>query len=274
MAGTPLDRAAGADCLLAGRCRADAGRPDRRLLRRQYESPTDRPPAALLLDVDRLRPKRPSKSWPAFCSCRNIELHTLATAAPAAAAAGRQGQVPRATWPGPQHADDRAAAAGQPPRRHSASWPSIFSKRPTPPAGRSWRAFMPPALELLVALPWTGNLDELADAVREACQRATGPRIAPADLPDWVQAGQDAPRSAPRATRSRSSSTSFWARSRSEILARALRQGPRQQVEGRGAAGTQPQPPAAAAGAARPDRAGRRGRAGRLRAAAGAIETD
>src|SRR5262249_40414707 len=48
------------------------------LLRDQYESPTDRPPAALLLDVDRLRPDA-QQELAGFLQLPQIELHTLAT---------------------------------------------------------------------------------------------------------------------------------------------------------------------------------------------------
>src|SRR4029078_6994564 len=48
------------------------------ILRRQHDSPTDRPPAALLLDVDRLR-EGAQHELPALLPLPNIELHTLAT---------------------------------------------------------------------------------------------------------------------------------------------------------------------------------------------------
>ena len=48
------------------------------LLRRQYESPTDRPPAALLLDVDRLRADA-QQELVGFLHLPKVELHTLAT---------------------------------------------------------------------------------------------------------------------------------------------------------------------------------------------------
>jgi DNA-binding NtrC family response regulator len=64
--------------------------------------------------------------------------------------------------------------------------------------GKQLSGLAPATLEMLVSLPWTRNLDELQRAVREACERATGPRVVPADLPDWVHLAKDDVVRAPR----------------------------------------------------------------------------
>jgi DNA-binding NtrC family response regulator len=44
--------------------------------------------------------------------------------------------------------------------------------------------FAAAAMELLTTHDWPGNLDELATVVREACERAAGPQVQSADLPE------------------------------------------------------------------------------------------
>jgi DNA-binding NtrC family response regulator len=154
------------------------------LLRRQYETPTDRPGAALLLDVDRLG-EGAQHELANFLQLPGVDLHTLATA-----------RTPLS----------RLAAKGK--FRHDLAYalstvtialPSLANRREDIPllaqhfleeanyaGGKQLSGFQPAAMELLLALPWKGNLDELASAVTEAHDRSAGPQVAPADLPDWV----------------------------------------------------------------------------------------
>jgi DNA-binding NtrC family response regulator len=53
--------------------------------------------------------------------------------------------------------------------------------------GRQIGGFTPAALDLLDAYPWPGNLDELAEVVAEAFQRASGREIDVADLPERIR---------------------------------------------------------------------------------------
>jgi len=46
--------------------------------------------------------------------------------------------------------------------------------------------FTPEALDRLDAYPWPGNVDELAQIVAQAHQRAEGPQITPGDLPERI----------------------------------------------------------------------------------------
>lgn len=46
--------------------------------------------------------------------------------------------------------------------------------------------FAPDVLDRLCALPWQRNLEELAEVVQEACEKAAGPWIQEADLPERV----------------------------------------------------------------------------------------
>ena len=53
--------------------------------------------------------------------------------------------------------------------------------------GAQLSGFTPETLDQLAALPWPGNVDALADVVEQACRKAAGPWITPADLPDHLQ---------------------------------------------------------------------------------------
>ena len=87
--------------------------------------------------------------------------------------------------------------------------------------GRQLSGFQPSAMELLAQLPWNGNLDELAEAIRAACQRATGTRVMLADLPDWVHLAIDASARQPR-DEPPIQLDEFLANIEKELLSRAL----------------------------------------------------
>jgi transcriptional regulator with PAS, ATPase and Fis domain len=52
--------------------------------------------------------------------------------------------------------------------------------------GKQLRGFSPEALDQLAAYPWPGNIDELAEMVRESHERAEGAHVATADLPPRI----------------------------------------------------------------------------------------
>lgn len=55
-------------------------------------------------------------------------------------------------------------------------------------AGKQLAGFAPAALDRLASLPWTGNVEELAAVVREACRSVSTVWIGEADLPPRVRA--------------------------------------------------------------------------------------
>jgi DNA-binding NtrC family response regulator len=57
---------------------------------------------------------------------------------------------------------------------------------------RQLAGFSPPALDELVAYEWPENVAELAQVVREACTRAAGFQVQPADLPNQIHLAADA----------------------------------------------------------------------------------
>ena len=159
------------------------------LLRRQYETPTDRPGAALLIDVDRLG-EGAQHELANFLQLPGVELHTLATSRRLLSRLAAQGKFRQ----------DLAFALST----ITIALPPLASRRDDIPlvaqhfledanaaGGKQLSGFQPAAMELLLALPWTGNLDELARAVREAHQRSSSLQVTPADLPDWVHLAKD-----------------------------------------------------------------------------------
>src|SRR5262245_18456950 len=159
-------------------------------------APGERPAVALLLDVDRLG-EGAQQELAGFLQFPYIELHTLATAGRPLARLVAKGKF-RA---------DLALALGtltiklpalSRRRRDIPLLAQHFLEEANAAAGPQRAGFLPAALERLSGLPWPGNIDQLAAAVREACQRATGPRISPADLPGWIEAAESAAQHAAR----------------------------------------------------------------------------
>jgi transcriptional regulator of aromatic amino acid metabolism len=190
------------------------------LLRRQHDEPTERPPAALLLDVDRLRPDA-QQELAGFLHLPKIELHTLATSRVSLQRLAARGKFRR------DLAYELATLTiALPPlasrREDIPLLAQHFLEEANTAGARQLAGFQPAALELLPSLPWVGNLDELAEAVREACRRASGSRVCVADLPDWVHLAQDATARPPRDEEPIELDT-FLSQIERELLSRALR---------------------------------------------------
>jgi transcriptional regulator with PAS, ATPase and Fis domain len=159
------------------------------LLRNQHEHPTDRPPAALLLEIDRLKPTA-QQELAGFLQLPKIELKTLATSRVSLEKLVSKGRF-------------RADLASRlstlvirlpPLAARRADIPLLaqhFLERRNAQSPTQLSGFQPAALELLLSLPWKNNLDQLAAAVEAACGRATGPRVAVTDFPDWVHLAKD-----------------------------------------------------------------------------------
>jgi transcriptional regulator of acetoin/glycerol metabolism len=189
------------------------------LLRRQHESPTQRPPAALLLDVDRLR-EGAQQELAGFFQLPGIELHTLATAKSSLERLAKRGRF----RPDLAYALSTLKIVLPPLADRRGDIPLLaqhFLEECGTPE-RSLSGFHPAALELLTHLRWPGNIDQLAEAVRAACAKAAGPRVLPPDLPQWTHlaahadqysADDDAPVEL----------DAFLAEVERELLARALR---------------------------------------------------
>jgi transcriptional regulator of acetoin/glycerol metabolism len=152
------------------------------LLRRQAETPAERPPTALLLNVDRLKADA-QQELVGFFQLPGIELHSLATARASLQRLAAKGKFRR----------DLALAlstltiALPPLHKRAEDVPLLaqhFLEELNASGGKQLSAFAPAALDLLAAYPWPGDVEELAQAVREAGQKAAGPQVLPTDFSD------------------------------------------------------------------------------------------
>jgi DNA-binding NtrC family response regulator len=74
----------------------------------------------------------------------------------------------------------------------------LFLEETNLKASRQLAGFTPEALDQLSQYAWPGNLDELAEAVRESHERAANVRIGPRDLPRHVLLAAEAAAHPPR----------------------------------------------------------------------------
>jgi transcriptional regulator with AAA-type ATPase domain len=191
------------------------------LLRQQVETPEERPPRALLLNVDRLKPDA-QQELAGFFLLPGIELHTLATSRTPLQRLAAKGRF----------RTDLAFALSTltivlpPLGSRLEDVPLLaqhFLEELNAEGGRQFSGFSPAALDLLAAHPWPGDVQELAQSVREACQQAGGPRIVPADFPDRVHLASHAAAHPPREPET-IELDAFLAAIEKELLQRALAQ--------------------------------------------------
>lgn len=154
------------------------------LLKRQVESPTQRPPAALLLSVDRLR-ESAQHELAAFLALPDVELHTLATSRVSLARLAAKGRFRREL----AYALSTLTISLPPLRSRSGDVPLLaqfFLEEFNADGKRQLAGFAAAALDELVAYEWPENVAELAQVVRAACERASGPLVQASDLPDRI----------------------------------------------------------------------------------------
>jgi transcriptional regulator with PAS, ATPase and Fis domain len=166
------------------------------LLRRHHEQPTARPATALLLNIDRLRATA-QQELIGFLNLPGVHLRTLATARRSLLRLSVKGKF-RADL---AHALSTLTIRIAPLRSRPEDIPLLaqhFLASGNEGPAKQLSGFHDAALELLLGLPWPGNADELAAAVRAARERARGPRVLPTDFPDWVHLAKDAAAHAPR----------------------------------------------------------------------------
>jgi DNA-binding NtrC family response regulator len=169
------------------------------------------PGTVLLLDADRLSPEL------------QTEIVDLVRPAPSAGHGAPEGYPARPLNTRPPSAAFRLIATAQTTlaelvrhghyREDLAAWlstitielPSLVQRRHDIPllaqalleegnarGGKQLAGFTPEALDRLDAYAWPGNIDELARAVAEARQRASGPQITAADLPERLHLAAEA----------------------------------------------------------------------------------
>jgi len=99
----------------------------------------------------------------------------------------------------------------------------VFVEEANARGSKQLSGLAPEALDMLAAYSWPGNLDELAQAVAEAHQRAAGPEIGVADLPERIRLASEAA-AHPRRTEETIVLDEFLSRVERELIRRALAQ--------------------------------------------------
>jgi DNA-binding NtrC family response regulator len=152
------------------------------LLRRQAETPAERPSTALLLNVDRLKADG-QQELAGFFQLPGIELHTLATARASLQRLAAKGKFRRDL----AFALSTLTIALLPLHKRANDVPLLaqhFLEELNASGGKQLSGFSSAALDLLAAYPWPGDVEELAQAVRDAAAKAVGPQILPTDFSD------------------------------------------------------------------------------------------
>lgn len=189
------------------------------LLRRRAESPNQAPPAALLLGVDRLRAEA-QQELAGFLLLPGVDLHTLATSRAPLQRLAAKGKFRRDL----AYALSTLTIALPSLRNRAGDIPLLaqhFLEETNAGGGRQLSGFAPAAMEVLEAHSWPGNVEELAQAVREACGRATGPLVVLPDLPDRIHLARHAAAYPPREDEA-IQLDDFLAEIEKELLQRAL----------------------------------------------------
>jgi two-component system response regulator AtoC len=184
------------------------------------DSELDRPPTLLLLEVDQLAADAQTALAAVFDG-EDLNLRTLATArAPVLELAAQERFRP-----------DLAAALSTlvitiPPLRERpediplvAQW---FLERANAAGGRQLAGFTDKALDRLAAYTWPENVEELAEAVREACARAAGPYVQAGELPELLRHAEQA-EAHPPPREETVALDEFLAEIERELLQRAMR---------------------------------------------------
>ena len=166
------------------------------LLRRQADTPAERPPTALLLNVDRLKPDA-QQELAGFIELPGIELYTLATARVSLQRLAAKGKFRRDL----AFALSTLSIALPPLHKRADDVPLLaqhFLEALNADGGKQLSGFTSAAVDLLAAYPWPGDVEELAQAVREAGQKAPGPQVQPADFTDRFHLALHAAANPPR----------------------------------------------------------------------------
>ncbi len=189
------------------------------LRRRDEWKGLERPGTLLLLDADRLS-KTAQQELAGFLKLPGVELPTLATASRPLARLVRKGKF----------RSDLACALSTlvielpPLARRVADVPLLaqfFLEEANADGGKQCSGFTSEALDRLAAYAWPGNVDELAEVVRQAHAKAAAPQVQAGDLPAVVHhaaAAQARPRKVPEPIRL----DEFLERIEKELLERAL----------------------------------------------------
>jgi transcriptional regulator of acetoin/glycerol metabolism len=149
------------------------------------ELQVERPAALLLLEVDQLPPEA-QHALAGILSIGELQLRTLATARQSLVELSAQDRF----RPDLAFALSTLTVQLPPLLQRIEDLPLLaqfFLERFNAAGGKQFSGFAADALDLLLAYPWPGNGDELAEMVLQACEQAAGPVIQPEELPEKLR---------------------------------------------------------------------------------------
>ena len=190
-------------------------------LKRQAEWRGERPPAILMKDVDRL-PENAQQELAGFLRLPGVELPLISTAARSLARLAKRGKFrgDLAYWLAPLTIQLAALSEREGDLPLLAQF---FLEEFNTRGGKQLSGFAPDAADLLFAYSWPGNVEELGETVRLACEHADGPLVQVADLPPRLHHAAEK-ESRPAAEPERIELDSYLAAIETELLKRAMAQ--------------------------------------------------
>ena len=161
-----------------------------RFLRLREGNTFRRPPALLLTDVDQLRPDA-QQELAGFLLLPGVELQTISTASRSLHKLAARGRFRQDL----AFALSTFTLTAPPLSKRLEDVPLLaqyFLEQHNARGGTQHSGFAQDALELLLLYPWPGNIDELAEAIKQTCSTATASLITAADLPQQLRQGREA----------------------------------------------------------------------------------
>ena len=190
-------------------------------LKRQSEWRGERPPAILLKDVDHL-PVDAQQELAGFLRLPGVELPLIATATRSLSKLVKRGKF----RPDLAYSLSPLTIQLPPLGEREGDLPLLaqfFLEEFNTRGGKQLSGFAPAAADMLLAYSWPGNVEELAETIRQACEHAAGLFIQPTDLPPRLHhaAEQEA---RPAAEPERIELDAYLATIETELLRRAMAQ--------------------------------------------------
>lgn len=147
----------------------------------------EQPPALLLLEIDQLASDA-QRALAGLLSIGELQLRTVATARRRLIDLAAAGDF-RQDLAFALSTVEISLPALADRREDIGLLAQYFLEQQNAAGGKQLSGFSPEAFERLLAYPWPGNLDELAEVITSSCSRAAGPRLQATELPpqlDWA----------------------------------------------------------------------------------------
>lgn len=190
-------------------------------LKRQSEWRGERPPAILLKYADRL-PADAQQELAGFLRLPGVELPLIATATRSLARLAKRGKF----RPDLAYRLSPLTIQLPPLSEREGDLPLLahfFLEEFNTRGAKQLAGFAPEAADMLFAYSWPGNVDELAEIIRQACEHAAGPLVQVVDLPQQLHHAAEK-ESRPAAEPERIELDSYLATIETELLRRAMEQ--------------------------------------------------